>query len=744
MRLGRLRMRWLVAGSLFLGALAAPASAQIRIERLASFSSGAGEGAAEIVAFDPVSARAFLVNAARASVDIVDLKNPAAPTLVKSVDVSPWGASANSIDVARGIVAVAIEAKIPQDAGVVVFLNTDGTFLGQAPAGALPDMVTFTPDGTTVIVANEGEPSDDYTNDPEGSVTIIDLSGGPAAAISTHVRFTEFNAGGPRAAEVPAGVRIFGPRATVAQDLEPEYVAVSADGSTAWVTLQENNAVAIIDVARRAVIALVALGLKDYSQAGNEIDPSDRDGAIALGSWPVFGMYQPDAIAAYTHSGTPFLFTANEGDARDYKGFSEVTRVGKLRLDAGAFPNAAALQGDAALGRLNATKSLGDSDGDGDTDVVVSFGARSFSVWNGLTGQLVWDSGNDFERITAGLVPTIFNSRGDPGSFDTRSDDKGPEPEAITVGLVEGRALAFIGLERTGGFFVYDVTNPTSPVFLAYEPAGPGDIAPEGMEFVPAASSPTGKALLLVSNEVSGTLAVYAIEGPSTPPMRSCWWIDLVAAGGGAAGSAWSSDVVVRNLAPAEMKAEIIVHDSLGKIFPAWTSLAPAAQGVFPSIYETITGLREGKGSLEICSHGALAIAGRTYNSAGEATFGQYLEGMLASAGLAAGESGWLHGLRQEDKKFRTNLTFANLGPSRATLKVTLYTTTGQTLHTYNLSLAGGRVVQDLQPFAKRAGAGNLGWGFARVEVIDGGPVLASASVIDSRSNDPTTIPLRK
>jgi hypothetical protein len=479
--------------------------------------------AAEIVAYDAAGRRLFVINGASGSLDMVDIAEPKAPKKTGSIDLTPYGSGANSVAVRDGLVAVAMQADPAQAPGSVVFFDNAGRLLGRVRAGALPDMLTFTPDGSKLLVANEGEPLD-YCKpglefDPEGSISIIDLSGGVANLTQAQVAtagFTAFNSG------VPAGVRVFGPAATVAQDLEPEYIAVSDDSATAWVTLQENNALAVVDLASATVTALLPLGTKDHSLPENALDASDRDGASRIVPWPVHGMFQPDAIAAYTWRGETFLVTANEGDARDYECFSEEKRVKDLKLAATAFPGAAALQADEQLGRLKTTSVNGDLDGDGRWEEIYSYGARSFSIWTG-GGQRVWDSGHDLELVTAAQVPALFNSNG-PGSdsLDERSDDKGPEPEGVVLGSLGGRTYAFIGLERTGGIAVYDVTDPHSPFFIQYatnltpdgKPAAGTklDAAPEGLIFIPREDSPTGRALLVAAHEVSGTVTIFSIE----------------------------------------------------------------------------------------------------------------------------------------------------------------------------------------------------------------------------------------
>ncbi len=488
----------------------------ISITPLGTYATGLfDEGGAEIVTYDSENQRAIVVNSGEgSSLDFIDISDPTTPTLAFSVDLTGYGDGANSVDYSNGTVAVAVQAEAVDANGVVVFLDTEGNELAVVTAGALPDMVTFSPDGNTVLVANEGEPNDAYDIDPEGTVSIIDVSGGVDGLTDDAVTSVQFT-------DVPENIRTFGPNATPAQDLEPEYIAVSPDSTTAYVVMQENNALAVIDIASASVAAIVDLGFKDYSLEENAIDASNEDGAINIQTWPVLSMYQPDTIATYEVEGEVYIVTANEGDARDYDGFSEEARVADITLDEEAFPNAAELQAEDQLGRLLITTTLGDTDGDGDFDALYGYGARSFSIWNSA-GELVFDSTNDFERITAELIPDAFNSQGANESFDNRSDDKGPEPEAVAIGEVDGAIYAFIAMERVGGIFVYDVSDPVAPVYVTYannnipegasEELTAGDVAPESVEFVPADASPTGTPLLIVGNEVSGTTTVWEIS----------------------------------------------------------------------------------------------------------------------------------------------------------------------------------------------------------------------------------------
>ncbi len=525
-----------------------------QLNTLGTYATGIfAKSAAEIVAFDAATNRLFVTNSANFTLDVLDISNPTNPTKVKSISLAPFGGGVNSVAVKNGLVAVAIEATNKQAPGQVVFFNAAGDFIKSVTVGSLPDSLTFTPDGTKVIVANEGEPSDDYLVDAPGSVSIIDLSRGVANLTQANVTTASF-AGFDKQTLLNQGVRIFGPNASVAQDLEPEFVAIAPDSKTAWVTLQENNALAKINLTTGQV-EILPLGYKDHSLPGNGFDASDKDGGINIKPHPVRGLYLPDAIAAYQASGQTFLVTTNEGDSRDYDGFSEEARIADLILDPIAFPNAAELQKAENLGRLKVTTTLGDTDGDGDYDALYTYGTRSFSIWDG-NGKLVFDSGDDFEQILAGQIPTGFNADGEKSnSFDSRSDDKGPEPEALAIGEIQGRTYAFIGLERAGGILVYDITNPYSPQFQRYlnnrdfavpvtlpngatNPAA-GDLAPEGLTFIPADKSPTGRPILVAANEVSGTTTVYDV-GPviagseGSDYLQGSFGADLIRAGGGA------------------------------------------------------------------------------------------------------------------------------------------------------------------------------------------------------------------
>lgn len=473
-----------------------------------------GLAGAEISAFDPGSDRLYVTSSV--GLQVVSLADPSAPALIATIDFTApaYGyatTDVTSVAISNGVVAVALPASPKSAAGTVIFLDAaTGTKLADAAVGALPDMVAFTPDGLKVLIANEGEylDSNGGPGTAEGSVSIIDISGGFGAALPvTTAGFGAFDAVALRA----EGVRVFAGQ-TAAADLEPEYIAVSPDGTKAMVTLQEANAVALLDIATGTFTDIVALGIKDFSSL--LADFSDRDGpggtfAVNLETGnPVFGLYMPDAIDSYVSGGSTYYVIANEGDDRnDFLTPDEVVRLNSTGyvLDPTVFPDAATLKLDSELGRLNVVNQTGlrgDTDGDGDIDRILTLGGRSFSILDG-TGAIVFDSADIIERIAATVVPAAV--------FDDRSDNKGPEPEGIEIAEIGGRTYALVGLERSHMTLAFDVTDPAA-VSYAGLAQRPGDLNPEGGLFIGAADSPIGRPLYVATNEASNNISVFEVR----------------------------------------------------------------------------------------------------------------------------------------------------------------------------------------------------------------------------------------
>lgn len=449
-------------------------------------SSSGAAGGAEIVKYDAATQRVFVIGP-----NGLDIVNAADGSLVAGIDLTSIGGP-NSVDVSNGLVAVAVANSTNTDNGTVRFYDTNGTFINAVEVGANPDMVTFTPDGTKLLVANEGEPNDAYTIDPVGSISIITVA-------DRSVQTATFDAFNSQEATLEANndIRFFGPNATVAQDAEPEFIALNGDATKAWVTLQENNGIAIVDIGTATVERIISAGTTDWNTT--KFDPSNENGGFVQVNADVIGFNQPDSITSFVVDGATYFVTANEGDARDYDGFSEESRVSGLTLDPTQYPDAATLQQDANLGRLQSTTANGDTDGDGDIDQIYNYGGRSFTIFDSA-GNQVYDSGALVETLVGEFFPTRY--------AENRSDDKGPEPEAVTTGVIGDKTYVFLGNERTSETMVFDVSTPTAPVFGGIL-ARSGDVSPEGLDFVASSESASGNNELVVANEVSNTTTVY-------------------------------------------------------------------------------------------------------------------------------------------------------------------------------------------------------------------------------------------
>jgi len=368
-------------------------------------------------------------------------------------------------------------------------------------------MVTYTHDGKKILAADEGEvvgneDLDAPLFDPYGTVSIIDTA-------DYSVKTVDFKS----ITTAPAGSKIR-KGAEIARDFEPEYIAVNEDDTAAYVTLQESNAVAKIDLTTDTLDTVFGLGFKDLSKTENAMDYR-KDGILNITTLPngVYGMYQPDTIKTYRVNGVDYFVTANEGDDRD-DFYAETVHANDLTHS--SIPD---------IGDLRVNPDIGDENGDGDYEKLYAYGARSFSIWNGNTGELVYDSANAFAKEVAADFPTQFNTRAKKGKWkglDERSEKKGVEPEALALGSVNGKTYAYIGLEKQGGFFVYDITDPASASKVEYfndinysinpEDANVNtnidDIAPEGSEVF----TQDGKRYYVNANEVSGTVSVFEIS----------------------------------------------------------------------------------------------------------------------------------------------------------------------------------------------------------------------------------------
>ena len=511
------------------------ASGDLTFQVVAEFPGEGGDGASEVVAHE--EGKLFVTNGELGRIDIFTLpQGSAADDFIDLTGLDGFD-SVQSVAVKNGVVAVAVsrdvvdstvfgeDVSLSQQGFVALFDADTGALLSRIDVGNLPDQLTFNDDGTQLLVAGEGEKNDDSDNDdnPLGTVAIIDTTD-PENPVADILDFTAFN--GLEDLARDAGIRIQD-GVSFGEDVEPEYISVSPDGTTAFVSLQENNAIAKIDLTNGSITDVFSLGSVDFSSE-SKLDPND-DGVIDIRTFDnLVGFRMADSIASFEIGGKTYLATANEGDSRDF----DEDRVEDL-VDDGLIDPSVDTTG---LERLEVSTIDGDTDGDGDIDVIHTFSSRSFSIFD-EDGNLVFDSGPEFEQIIADLAPERFNDDdGDTDGDEDRSDAKGPEPEAIAVGEIDGATYAFIGLERDSGIMIYDITDPANSSFVNYIPpkfvdTTPADEnarhAPELIAFIPADESTSGNAQIAVAYEVSGTTIVYDL----TPAVPTKTIMDIQGAG---------------------------------------------------------------------------------------------------------------------------------------------------------------------------------------------------------------------
>ena len=534
--------------------VAAPLDCSMKLQVVGRFQTGLWNmSGAEIPAYDPVNKRLWFTNNAQ-GLECISIADPTKPEQFKTI--RQFGL--NSVAVGENVIAIASQPRSKDVRGSVSFFNLDGNKISKVEVGFNPDMIKFTHDGKRLLVVNEGEAPTDGHSDPVGSIGVVDISGGADKPIFRACGFDAFEK--QKTDLVKRGMHMVTPNAGFSQEIEPEYIALSNDDTKAYATLQENNAIAVIDLApgHERVERIEPLGFKDFMKPGCGLDASDKDGANHIQNLPVFGLYQPDGIACFENDGARYLITANEGEDRERADFTEAERFGKLKnaqgkggknnsaIDEESFAkqlgadNTLRVQDLAKpeiMGRLKVSTLRGDDDGDGDFDRVFCFGGRSVSMWSvAADGSIAqtWDSGDEIERVIAQQMPQAFNmdSAKSP-SRDARSTAKGAEPETPLVATVNGVRILFCVLERAGGIMSWNISDPSHPKFLAYvNPRDPtvdldmdtdkdgkpdhfleaGDIAPEGILYIAPEQSPSGKPLLVVCNEGSGNVTLYEIE----------------------------------------------------------------------------------------------------------------------------------------------------------------------------------------------------------------------------------------
>jgi len=519
--------------------------ATVKVSEIASISSGDGEGSSEIATFHAASKRIFATNGVKNTIDIFDISDVANPKKVGTVALAPYGNDVTSVAAGKDVVVAVVNVSdkfsatgVPTTTnGKLVVFDTNGKVLSSPDVlGVLPDSVTFAPNGTTALVAIEAQPvcakddpataakeDTDYSkaSDPVGGVTVVDLSN-PAAPVLRFAGFDQFTVAEMRA----KGIAVSSVVNNVSKDFEPEFVT-AVDNNYAYVTIQEANAIGKLNIEDATFESITRAFESKVSRVAR--DTSDRDTGAGPRTYAnVVGASQPDAIAGFKVGSGQYFVTANEGDAREYTCLNDDLRGSALKVDTRRFPDWKTLSGNAALGRAKVNPTIGDKDGDGDIDTIHLRGSNSMTMYR--NGIVIWDSATLLDQIqtVAFGVANINGSHSLSSDKSTmnyvgqdRSDDKGAEPEGVAVGMVGDRRIAILGLERMSALAIFDITVPANPVFqewlqmLPTKATPAKDVkyfSPEGIVFVPANKSPSGKALIITSYELSGSLSIHQIE----------------------------------------------------------------------------------------------------------------------------------------------------------------------------------------------------------------------------------------
>ena len=520
-------------------------TATLKVTEIASIASGDGEGSSEIAAYHAGSKRIFATNGVKNSIDIFDITDVANPKKVGAVSLAPYGNDVTSVAAGQDVIVAAVHVTETFSAtgvpttpnGKIVVFDPSGKVLSSSDIlGVQPDSVTFAPNGTTALVAIEAQPvcakdnpataekeNTDYAkaSDPVGGVSIVDLTN-PAAPVVRFAGFDKFTVAQMKA----KGIAVSPVVNNVSKDFEPEFVS-AADMKYAYVTIQEANAIGKLNIESATFVAVTRAFESKHSTVAR--DTSDRDSGAGPRNYAnVVGASQPDAIAAFKMGAARYFVTANEGDAREYSCLDDDLRAASLKVDPWRFPNWSTLSASAALGRAKVNPTIGDSNGDGDIDTIHLRGSNSMTMYR--NGVVIWDSGELLDQIQTKAfgVANINGSHSLSSDKSTmnyvgqdRSDDKGAEPEGVAIGMVGDRRVAILGLERMTALAIFDITDPGNPVFqewlqmLPTKATPAKDVkywSPEGIVFVPADKSPSGKALIITSYELSGSLSIHQIE----------------------------------------------------------------------------------------------------------------------------------------------------------------------------------------------------------------------------------------
>ncbi len=487
--------------------------------------------ASEYAVYDKKNYQLIVTNRQYKSLDILTIKNPKSPILYKRISLEEYGIP-SSIALHGSLIALTLlNSKDITQNGLLIFLNTDHLEIEKIyKTNPSPYSVTFTHNGKSVIVVNQGEPDEFLVHDPTGSISLFSTEQmeeveNTLSQKNTNIQTITFEDFNNTKIE---GASFSFPGASFTEAIQPETIALYPNQNKAIISLQANNAIAILDLNKKEITQIIGLGYKSWFN--QKIDISDQDGKINLQTWPIYSLYQPDGLAVYKDKKeNVYWVTANEGKMHNYKGYISGERVHNLMLDYKAFPKSRRFQDMDQLGRLKVNVKLGDEDGDGDYDALYTFGARSISIWS-ETGERIWDSGSMIEEFLAQKRgKNGFNASHDNNIFDQRSDDKGAEPENIILIRLNNRIYAFVGLERDSSIMIFDITTPETSFIAGYATtrnfkdsslSKHQDLGVEGLLYIPAKDSPNKKPLLITCNEISSTTRLYEIIVNDSNPHR--------------------------------------------------------------------------------------------------------------------------------------------------------------------------------------------------------------------------------
>ena len=439
-----------------------PLACALQLKPLALYQSGFAAGS-EIVSVQASSLRVIVSNSVEGLVDILQL-DPAKglERIARHSLVAPGAGEITSaaFHPREAIFAVCVRDSDSLKNGHVEFrAAADGKLLKRIEIGVWPDSLAFSPSGEFVVVANEGEGyvrAGEGFRSGEGSISLIDLRGGVANAKHSLINLPDLaGVEGATQAEHKRllereidGEELKVPFGTSPEHIEPEYVAFSPDGARAYVSLQENNAIAVIDVQQGKLDTVFGLGTVRH--AADIVDDGKYEPSAEL-----FALREPDGIAVSADG--RYLLTADEGDS------------------------------DPKIAKTQAGLPSG--------------GGRTVSVFDAITGKLLGDTASQLDDMAAkaGVYP------------DARSPNKGSEPEGVVSFAAFGKRLAVATLERADALALIDLEQPAQPKVLqvigAGEGAGSGGLAPEGLAHV----EKDGRHYLVTGLEKSGNVALFEL-----------------------------------------------------------------------------------------------------------------------------------------------------------------------------------------------------------------------------------------